>query len=227
MSAHWQPFKRDVFIQRSMRTQIIFTVDISTLPSTGGSFDNPVAVAHPVMLVSQNNGPSTSHDGDYPVPVSQEEQIQIWLEDLGRRQNIIIAPVRFIAHSWKDGAQVKTFVTGEPTDSDTQINILGENKPLDLPAFMERHADAYGFDYAATQPQWADDNAPFTSYWKDGGVLAGQDGTPSTPRIYNPYVTFDIADSIGLLNYGLEFVVYNSGKSMGYFWFDPYINVVS
>ncbi|WP_375058302.1 hypothetical protein [Zobellella sp. DQSA1] len=210
-----------------MRTQIIFTVDIDSLPSEGGSFDAPVAVAHPSMLVSQDNGASTSHDGDYQVPVPQEEQIQIWLEDVSRRPSIVIAPVRFIAHTWKDGDGVKTFVTGTPTNPDTQINVLGDDKPLSLPSFMERHAEEYGFDYAATQPLWADDSAPFTAYWKDGGVMAGQDGQATMPRIHNPYVTFDIGNSAGLLNYGLEFAVYVNGNSRGYFWFDPYINVRS
>lgn len=211
-----------------MRTQIIFTVDIGTLPAKGGTFDNPVAVDHPKMLVSQDKATPQNFDGDYPVPVSQEEQIQIWLEDLNRQPNIIIAPVRFVAHSWKVGNETpKTFVTGTPTDPNTQINILGEDKPLDLPAFMERHNDEYSFDYAPTQPQWADDNAPFTTYWRDGGVMAGQDGTSSTPRTFHPYVTFDIGDSIGLLNYGLEFTLYVDGSCKGYFWFDPYINVIS
>lgn len=212
-----------------MATQIIFTVDLDSFVAEGGSFDQPSAVGHPKMLVSKDKATSTSHDGDYHVPVQVEEQVQVWLEDVSRRPSVIIAPVRFIAHSWQgeDGV-IKTFVTGTPSDPATQINVLGNDTPLALPSFMEEHAEAYGFDYDTdTQPKWSDDTEPFLEYWKSGGVMAGKDGVPKSPRIHTPYVTLAIGDSVGLLNYGVEFAVYVNGKSKGYFWFDPYINVLA
>ncbi|MCC5900618.1 MAG: hypothetical protein JJT87_01655 [Halomonas sp.] len=213
-----------------MSTQIIFTVDLDSLSSVeGGSFDQPSAVGHPNMLVSKDKATSTSHEGDYPVPVQMEEQVQVWLEDVSRRPSVLIAPVRFMAHTWKgDDGVVKTFVTGTPPDPTKQINVFGNDTPLTLPSFMERHPEEYGFDYDTTpSPQWSDDSKPFLEYWKDGGVMAGKDGDLKSPLIHTPYVTLAIGDSVGLLNYGIEFVVYVNGKSKGYFWFDPYINVLS
>lgn len=213
-----------------MSIQIIFTLDSKANDiQKGGSFDAPVAIKHPNMLVNQGDGTSSSYDGDHPVSVSQEEQIHIWLEDVDRKPSILIAPVRFIAHTWQGegDANAKVFVTGTPSNPEKQINVLGDDKPLTIPSFMEKHLDEYGFDYAATQPIWSDDSSPFLEYWHDGGVMAGQDGKATTPRIHNPYVTFAMGDSNGTLSYGLEFVVYDKGNCRGYFWFDPYIKVTS
>jgi hypothetical protein len=195
-----------------MSTKIIFIVDPSTLINSTGTYDAPVGVGHPPILVSKDHATPTSHSGEYQVPVNQTEQVQIWLEDSGRRPNILMAPVRLIANTWN----------GQNLTLDT---VNGPDTPIGRPDYMETHADAYSFVYAGSQPDWeTDNNADFNTYFK--GVDAGRDGKPVTPRTYNPYVTFEMGSETGVLQYGLEFLLLVDGKSKGYFWFDPYIKVI-
>lgn len=195
-----------------MKTQIIFLIDPSSLTDSSGTFEAPVGVSHPNMLVIQDGGTPTQHDGDYKVLVPKGERIQIWLEDVGRRPNVLIAPVRLVANQWNN-----------ENLSLSQVN--GPDTPIGRPNYMVNHEDEYGFVYTGAQTEWQTDDIPAITHWGFKGVEAGRDGQTECPRVHSPYVTFNMTDYSGLLWYGLEFALTVSGQFKGYYFFDPYIQV--
>jgi len=195
-----------------MKTQIIFLEDYTTLSNHSGTFENPVALNHPPMLVSHDNKTPTQYSGDYTVKVPKNERIQIWLQDPNHRTDVIIAPVRFLANTWN----------GESLSLNT---VTGSDSPIGRPNYSVSHEDEYGFAYTGAQTEWeATSQSPFTQYFH--GVDAKRDGNGEAPRIHHPYVTFNFTDYAGTLYYGIEFTVLVKGQSQGYWWFDPTIQVM-
>ncbi|MEM7353867.1 MAG: hypothetical protein AAF657_23910 [Acidobacteriota bacterium] len=194
------------------RTDIIFQVDPGSL-SGGGTFEAPAPINHPNMKIIQDGGTPVIQGGDYVVRVTRGEQILIWLEDPHQRTSVVMAPVRFVASTW-NGNNI------------TLDQVTGSDSPLSRPNFRLTHDDEHGFVYTGQQTNWETTNNPTLNQYFHG-VDAPRDGSFESPRRHHPYVSFAMNDYLGTLFYGLEFTAAVDGDSKGYFWFDPYIRVVS
>ncbi len=197
--------------------QIVFEVPTDSLPQ-GGTFQNPTApsgLGHPPITVSVDGGVPVHHAGDYQVPVGTDDTVMIWCEDSARRATIVMAPVRFLAHTWAPGSPPGTPVTV------TESLMGSPEAPISSVEFFEDHADLQTLVFASGgNAAWQQSQAPFWS-----GLQAGSDVEARSPRVYQPYLRFGAHDNLGLLSYGLEFTVLENNTSKGYFWFDPFIKI--
>lgn len=206
--------------------QITFMVPVDIWQNTpGGSFETPVGKGHPPLIYNVNgvaqpsNGnaspPQYEFSGDHQVPVGRNQNVMITLEDYSRRPQICIAPVRFLAHTWKG----QTVTLNQMNGQDDQ-----HPNPIEPVTFDVGHPTLHEFKYIDVMPpSWVNNTDDSAFNWN--GTNASKDVTIKTPREYVPHLSFITSDLPGVLVYGLQCRIVKEGTDLGYYWFDPAIAI--
>ncbi|WPB82231.1 hypothetical protein KYC5002_24330 [Archangium violaceum] len=190
---------------------IVFLIDSSKLPKGGSSINAPVAVDHPPFVL---NG--TPQAPEYQVPIKGKENVLIYTEDANHSQTVKLAPCGIIAHTFK-GENLTPAIMKDPA-----------SRPIDIPNFdMDPGPSPDFIQYLANDnPQWT--TSPSTwPYWANNPFIS-DDVQASITRTYVPYATFNGSSLVsGTLQYGLVFALTKDGKSVEYFYFDPFLIINS
>ncbi|ADO74784.1 hypothetical protein [Stigmatella aurantiaca] len=189
-----------------MTTKITFLIDSSTLPKGGASINTAVAVAHPPFLL---NG--TLSDPKYKVPVAGGDTVFIYTQEKNLLPTVKVAPNGVIAHSFQ----------GDPLSVDIMKN--SSLRPIDIPNFdMDPGPSPDFIAYLDDNSQWSPTPSSWTN-WANNPYIS-QDLQASMTRTYVPYTTFQTSTLVsGELQYGVVFGLTRDGKSVEYFYFDPYL----
>jgi hypothetical protein len=187
---------------------IKFLIDSTKLPQGGSSITAPAAVGHPAFLL---NGQLQSN-GDYQVPVREGEEVTIYTLEANQVTGVKLAPCGIIAHQFGS----------KPCTVDMMKDPA--QRPFNIPEFdMEFGPQPDFIKYNVNDnPQWQP--APGTwPYWAKNPVIS-EDVQANLVQTYVPYASFTVSKLVsGLLNYGLEFAMTKDGKTVQYFYFDPYL----
>ncbi|KFA93870.1 hypothetical protein [Archangium violaceum] len=187
---------------------ITFLIDSTKLPKGGSSISAPVAVGHPPFIL--NGSPQNP---EYQVPVKGGEKVLIYTEEANHSQTVKIAPCGIIAHTFK-GESLNPSTMKDPAQ-----------RPIDVPNFdMDPGPSPDFIQYLAEDPQWAQSPGNWP-YWANNPYIS-DDVQASVTRTYVPYVTFNGSSLVsGLFQYGLVYALTRDGKSVEYFYFDPFLNI--
>jgi hypothetical protein len=167
------------------------------------------------MLLQQDNRPGVVQPGDTPVNIGANEQVLIRVADSHGSLAVRMAPYALIVHTFK-GAQLTDAIMGS-----------ARTRPINIPEFDEQRGDLPYMDYAdGDNPQWGT-IPPSYGTW-EGSPMIAQGLVASNATIYGPYVQFEGSGNVtGRMDYGLVFGVTSDGQNIGYFWFDPNLNINS
>lgn len=188
---------------------IRFQIDSTKLPKGGSSITAPVGVGHPPFLL---NG--TQQAAEYQVPIKGGENVRIYTDDASRSQNVKLAPCGIIAHSFKQESLTPAIM------KDPKL------RPIDVPNFnMENGTSPDFIEYVDNDnPQWGSSPGNWQN-WPNNPFISDDVRANSVPT-YTPFSTFNGSSIVsGLLQYGLVFALTRDGKSVEYFYFDPYLNI--
>lgn len=200
-----------------MQTVITFLVDTHSLPAPG-TFERPAWTNHFPTVVSRDGGAPIHYNSEDTVRASVGDRIIIAFQDAAMGLYVELAPVMFLAHRWgADANSLKVLTPGDLADSNP-------DKPLDKPRFDVNHVGLPKMQYVGSETDWQQVQPNDNLSWKDG-VKISENTSVSTATLYGPYVTFNFQDEPGILEYGLSFSVSKDGKTMGYYYFDPCIQV--
>ena len=200
-----------------MRTAITFLVNIHQLPEPG-TFEYPAWTQHFPTVVSQDGGSPVQCTSDQTVRAGKGDQIIISFMDASLGPSAELAPVLLLAHTW--GADANHVQTLRPAD----LADDNPNKPIDKPRFDVNHAGVARMQYKGDVADWQQVQQASHLWWPDGAVIS-QDTAVTTDTVYGPYVTFNFQGMAGILEYGIAFAVSKDGKTIGYYYFDPKIQV--
>jgi hypothetical protein len=200
-----------------MATTITFLVDTHALPAPG-TFKNPAWTQHFPTIVSQNGGAPVQYTSDQTVRAGKGDQIDIALVDASLGPAVVLAPVMLLAHAW--GSDPNNLPALKPSD----LADSNPKKPIDKPRFDVNHAGMPKMQYAGSESNWQQVQQSDHLSWSDGAKIT-EDVSASSDTVYGPYVTFTFQGYPGILEYGVEFSVSTDGKTVGYYYFDPRIQV--
>lgn len=186
---------------------INFLIDSTKLPTGGASINSPVAVGHPPFLL---NG--QLQQPEYQVPVKEGEQVTIYTSEANQLTSVKLAPCGIIAHRFG-----QNLCTVEMMKSPTL-------RPFDIPEFdMDPGPQPDFIQFVDNDnPQWQ----PTPSSWSNwaNNPIISDDVQASLVRTYVPFTSFNVSKLVsGLLQYGMEFAMTKDGKTVQYFYFDPYL----
>ncbi|MDC0710384.1 hypothetical protein POL68_18045 [Stigmatella sp. ncwal1] len=189
-----------------MTTNITFLIDSNTLPKGGASVNNAVAVAHPPFLL---NGKLS--DPETKVPIARGERVVIYTQEKNHLPTVKVAPNGVIAHSFQ----------GDPLT--VAIMKDSSKRPIDIPNFdMDPGPTPDFIAYLDNNTQWGPTPSSWTN-WANNPLIE-QDLQASMTRSYIPYATFNASTLVnGEFQYGLVFGLTRDGKTVEYFYFDPYL----
>lgn len=188
---------------------ITFLVDTTKLQKGGSSINNPTPADHPPFIL---NG--TPQGADYQVPLKAGENVRIYMEDANHGQNVKLAPCGIIAHTFK-GEALSPSIMKDP-----------KARPIDVPNFdLDMGPSPDFIQYLSNDnPQWTTSPGNW-QYWANNPYIS-DDVQASLVPTFVPYTTFNGSNIVsGLLQYGLVFAITRDGKTVEYFYFDPYLNI--
>jgi hypothetical protein len=186
---------------------INFLIDSTKLPTGGSSINSPVAVGHPPFLL---NG--KLQQPEYQVPVKEGEQVSIYTSEANQLTSVKLAPCGIIAHQFGQNPCTVEMMKAPAL------------RPFDIPDFdMDPGPQPDFIQFVDNDnPQWQ----PTPSSWSNwaNNPIISDDVQASLVRTYIPFASFNITKlQSGLLQYGLEFAMTKDGKTVQYFYFDPYL----
>lgn len=193
--------------------RIVFQIDTTKLPKQGGTFGNPTALSHPPLKYGYTGSPlQSASSGDFPVPVSRGDVVNIYCRDASDLGTVSLAPTRIIAMDFNNEQCSVAMMTGD-------------NPPIGTPNFWDQNVSKPDFRFQGTATGWKDNTAPFAQY-AAGGSNTGEDASFSPVSMYEPFITFQATQGrTGKFHYGIEFTCAVGQSVQGSYWFDPYIQI--